>query len=413
MTIKHILVLIAGLLAFAGALFFVRTPSPSAHKSEGKITHFVPRSVTNASPRATATSPTSHTTPKSPKKTTSRTQPTNVSEELPRVVAESNRESNGTTQTASAREQIVDEPAEAEISRVPYEPGKLLIHTVTWGDSIASLARMYNTTPYKIRKRNHLPKDAMIAIDQKLQIVPEEPSIYHVRPGDTLTAIAKRFGVSRQEIERLNRLDASRAIWVGQKLILPTTQEKIDTILAEIERKKREEARRKKQYQRQLLTRLEEQKRRREREAKRRAELARKKALAEKKKAQKAARARQSRLEKARRSFKFTGSKKYKHKLRVIATAYTSHRSQTDSTPFLAAWNNRIRPGMKIIAVSPDLIRKYGLTNGVRVKIGGLPGTYVVRDKMHPRLRNHIDIYMGTNRRRALRWGRRRVVIYW
>ena len=99
--------------------------------------------------------------------------------------------------------------------------------------------------------------------------------------------------------------------------------------------------------------------------------------------------------------------------LRVTATAYTSHRGQTDSTPFLAAWNNRIRPGMKIIAVSPDLIKKYGLTNGVKVKLKGLPGYYVVRDKMNKRLRNRIDIYMGLNKRKALRWGKRKIVISW
>jgi 3D (Asp-Asp-Asp) domain-containing protein len=79
----------------------------------------------------------------------------------------------------------------------------------------------------------------------------------------------------------------------------------------------------------------------------------------------------------------------------------------------LAAWNNRIRPGMKIIAVSRDLIKKYGLGNGKKVRIQGLPGSYTVRDKMNKRYTKRIDIYMGTNRRKALRWGRRRTVIYW
>jgi len=104
---------------------------------------------------------------------------------------------------------------------------------------------------------------------------------------------------------------------------------------------------------------------------------------------------------------------KGKRKLRVQATAYTSHRGQTDKTPFLAAWNNRLRPGMKVIAVSRDLIRKYGLGNGKKVRIQGLPGYYTVRDKMNKRYTKRIDIYMGTNRRKALRWGRKRVVIYW
>jgi len=109
----------------------------------------------------------------------------------------------------------------------------------------------------------------------------------------------------------------------------------------------------------------------------------------------------------------FNVSSKGKHKLRVHATAYTSHKGQTDKTPFLAAWNNRLRPGMKIIAVSRDLIKKYGLGNGKKVKIEGLPGSYTVRDKMNKRFTKRIDIYMGTNRRKALRWGRRRTVIYW
>ena len=58
-------------------------------------------------------------------------------------------------------------------------------------------------------------------------------------------------------------------------------------------------------------------------------------------------------------------------------------------------------------------MRKYGLRNGSKVKISGLRGTYTVRDKMNKRFRKKIDIYMGTNKRRALRWGRRYVTIYW
>jgi 3D (Asp-Asp-Asp) domain-containing protein len=68
---------------------------------------------------------------------------------------------------------------------------------------------------------------------------------------------------------------------------------------------------------------------------------------------------------------------------------------------------------MKIIAVSRDMLTRYGLRNGSKVKIGGLPGYYTVRDKMNKRYRKRIDIYMGVNRRKALRWGRRSVVIYY
>ncbi len=98
-------------------------------------------------------------------------------------------------------------------------------------------------------------------------------------------------------------------------------------------------------------------------------------------------------------------------RLKVTATAYTSHPGQTDKTPFLAAWNNRIRPGMKIIAVSRDLIKKYGLTNGKKVRIQGLPGVYTVKDKMNKRYKKRIDIYMGVNKRKALKWGKKKLVI--
>jgi 3D (Asp-Asp-Asp) domain-containing protein len=107
-------------------------------------------------------------------------------------------------------------------------------------------------------------------------------------------------------------------------------------------------------------------------------------------------------------------SAKKSHRKKVIkltATAYTSHKKQTDSTPFLAAWNNKIRPGMKIIAVSRDLIKKHGLKNGARVRIKGLKGHYVVRDKMNKRYKKRIDIYMGLNKKKALKWGKRRVVL--
>jgi len=98
--------------------------------------------------------------------------------------------------------------------------------------------------------------------------------------------------------------------------------------------------------------------------------------------------------------------------LRVTATAYTSRKRETDSTPTIGAWNNRLSPKRKSIAVSNDLL-KMGLGNGVRVRIKGLRGIYTVRDKMNKRWRKKIDIYMGTNLKKARRWGRRKVTIYW
>jgi 3D (Asp-Asp-Asp) domain-containing protein len=96
----------------------------------------------------------------------------------------------------------------------------------------------------------------------------------------------------------------------------------------------------------------------------------------------------------------------------VTATAYNSLPAQTDRHPDLAAWGDRLRPGMRAVAVSPDLL-SLGLVRGTRVRIEGLRGEYAVLDKTSSRWRRRIDIYMGRDRRAALRWGKRTVRIHW
>jgi 3D (Asp-Asp-Asp) domain-containing protein len=98
--------------------------------------------------------------------------------------------------------------------------------------------------------------------------------------------------------------------------------------------------------------------------------------------------------------------------LKVTASAYNSLPGQTDSRPDEAAWGDILKPGMKAIAVSNDLLAM-GMTRNTRVKIKGLPGTYRVLDRMHSRWNRKIDIYMGTDRNEAIQWGRRNVEISW
>lgn len=99
--------------------------------------------------------------------------------------------------------------------------------------------------------------------------------------------------------------------------------------------------------------------------------------------------------------------------MQVSATAYTLRAEETKPhSPGIAAWGDRLTPGMKAIAVSRDLI-DLGITHGTQVTIEGLEGVYVVRDKMHWRWRRKIDIFMGHDVAAARRWGRRKVTIKW
>lgn len=97
--------------------------------------------------------------------------------------------------------------------------------------------------------------------------------------------------------------------------------------------------------------------------------------------------------------------KQYVWKTRIVkVSAYNSTVAQTDGLPTLAAWSDTLVPGMKAIAVSRDLIA-LGLDHNTQVKIEGLDGVYLVKDKMASRMRNKIDIYMGMDIERAKEWG--------
>ena len=104
---------------------------------------------------------------------------------------------------------------------------------------------------------------------------------------------------------------------------------------------------------------------------------------------------------------------KYEWKtIRVTATAYNSSIHQTEGDPFVGAFGDSLKPGMKCIAVSKDLYR-LGMKKDTYVYIEGLNGIYLVKDRMHERWKNKIDIYMGTDIISAKRWGRKKVNIHY
>jgi len=218
--------------------------------------------------------------------------------------------------------------------------------------------------------------------------------IYTVEQGDVLSRIAKGFGMTTAELRELNHLKQGAVLHIGQRLKVKSSQEMVDAISSGKYKVKSNDTL---------------------------GDIAKKFKLSV------------ADISKANKlnpdlplptgkilNLPFTykiGKNRYSmygtKSLRVTATAYTSHKSQTDDTPFIAAWNNRLIPGMKCIAVSRDLLKIYGIRNGTKVRIAGLPGVYRVMDKMNKRYKRRIDIYMGIDRQRALRWGRRSVNIYW
>ncbi|MEX0313818.1 MAG: 3D domain-containing protein [Allomuricauda sp.] len=94
----------------------------------------------------------------------------------------------------------------------------------------------------------------------------------------------------------------------------------------------------------------------------------------------------------------------------VTVSAYNSVSWQTQGDPNLAAWGDTLKPGMKSIAVSRDLL-KMGLKHNTMVKIDTFSDTFYVKDKMNKRWRNRIDLYMGLDVKKAREWGRKKMFI--
>lgn len=103
-------------------------------------------------------------------------------------------------------------------------PNGKVDYTVEKGDTLAHLARIYNTSIKKIKTENSLRND-ILSIGQKLVIrpgLPEGSVLYKVNSGDTLFGIAKKYDMSLEEFLQINGLHSDSTIYPGQELWVVT-----------------------------------------------------------------------------------------------------------------------------------------------------------------------------------------------
>jgi 3D (Asp-Asp-Asp) domain-containing protein len=96
----------------------------------------------------------------------------------------------------------------------------------------------------------------------------------------------------------------------------------------------------------------------------------------------------------------------------VTVSAYNSVPSQTNSEPTITAWGDELKPGMNVVAVSPDLLDE-GLSHGSVLRIEGFKGEYVVLDKTASRFTKRVDVYMGLDVEAAKDFGVKELRITW
>ncbi len=107
----------------------------------------------------------------------------------------------------------------ANIQNIPST--KISVYTVRKGDTLSSIAEMFDVTANTIRWANNLKKGGALKVGDQLVILPISGIQYTVKKGDTLASIAKKFGGDDEEIMQFNDLDANDGLTTGEIILVP------------------------------------------------------------------------------------------------------------------------------------------------------------------------------------------------
>jgi membrane-bound lytic murein transglycosylase D len=105
--------------------------------------------------------------------------------------------------------------------------GRLVVHEVTSGETVYSIARKYAASWQEVLRSNNLGEHDLIHPGQKLVIAgaaaPAEVDVVHtVAPGENVSIIAHRYGVPVEDVLRLNGISKTQLIHPGQKMKIPS-----------------------------------------------------------------------------------------------------------------------------------------------------------------------------------------------
>ena len=96
----------------------------------------------------------------------------------------------------------------------------MIIHVVSSGETLWSLARRYNVSINSIQQTNQLPNPSKLLIGQSL-VIPTPALIHMVKKGETLWSIAKKYGITVNAIISANQLSNSSPLYIGTRLYIP------------------------------------------------------------------------------------------------------------------------------------------------------------------------------------------------
>ena len=99
--------------------------------------------------------------------------------------------------------------------------GYITYYTVNAGDTIQSVAAMFDVTPATIMWANDLTAKSTLKAGEKLTIPPTSGRIVTVKAGDTLASLSKKYGVPAGAIAYANDMAPDDTLAAGDTIVVP------------------------------------------------------------------------------------------------------------------------------------------------------------------------------------------------
>ncbi|HEX7724236.1 MAG TPA: peptidoglycan DD-metalloendopeptidase family protein [Candidatus Paceibacterota bacterium] len=98
------------------------------------------------------------------------------------------------------------------------------VYVVRPGDSLSSVADMFNVSINTILWANDLTSKSILKQGQTLVILPVTGISYTVKKGDTIQAIARKYGADVDEILSYNDITLATTLGVGDQILIPDSE---------------------------------------------------------------------------------------------------------------------------------------------------------------------------------------------
>ena len=101
---------------------------------------------------------------------------------------------------------------------------KISVYVVNEGDTIQSIAKMFNVSVNTILWVNNMTSKSTLKVGQSLTILPVSGIKYIVKKNDTISTIAQKYKADIDEIYSYNDLDRNSTLTLGQIIIIPDVE---------------------------------------------------------------------------------------------------------------------------------------------------------------------------------------------